>query len=227
MDNLHNSDGFSANSENEENCCSSDQGNNSSCCPPATPLTSEKKGGFKNNLGMLLLGFAFILAISSAFKIATATVAEIPLSINDFEWMDTDKEVAFVLIKGEDKEENKRLSAHLSDVIAELNDSEESAAQFELTSTFDQYEGFVKTTGASSEASVVVLGRLGNPSILDIESISAIKLYKAYLTAISPASSCDPASCDPSKSCSPSKTCDPSKSCTPAQKAACGVKKSN
>ncbi len=206
MENLHNSD-----------CCSPNQETNSNCCTPATLPVEKNEGGFKKKFGLLILGLAFVLAVSSAFKITTSTneIGFLPPAIEDFEWMDTDKEVAYVLLKGDNEEQNKQLSSQISEVVLELNGTDGSAGHFELTPSYEQYADFVETTGVESVPTVVVLGRGGNLSLLNGDSVSSIKLYKAYLAATTPAASCNPAACASSKSC------------TPAQKAKCGVKKSN
>lgn len=207
MENLHNS-----------NCCSPDQNNNISCCSPnSLPPVEEKKGDFKKRLGLFIMGLALVFAISSAFKTASNTneIGVLPPSIEDFEWMETDKEAAYILVKGGEEEQNKLLSTKVSEVVLELNGTDGSAEYFELSPSLEHYNSFVETTGVVETPAVVVLGRIGNLSLFDSESISSIKLYKAYVAATTPPASCDPAACKPSKSC------------TPAQKAKCAAKNHN
>lgn len=206
MENLHNS-----------NCCSPNQNANSSCCPQSTPSVEGKKGDFKKRLGLFIMGLALFFAISSAFRTASNIneIGVLPPSIEDFEWMETDKEAAYVLVNGEDEEENKLLSNKVSEVVLELNGTDDSVEYFELSPSLEHYKSFVETIGVEKTPAVVVLGRIGNLSLFDSESVSSIKLYKAYVAATTSPASCDPAACKPSKSC------------TPAQKAKCAAKNNN
>lgn len=217
MENLHNVDGFPLKQDGSSNCCPPDN-NNASCCPPTTHAVKAEKAGFKKGLGLLILGIAFVLAISSAFKIATGAeeIDLLPPAIEDFAWMDSDKEVVFVLLKGDDEKENKSLSSQLSDVVLELNATSGSVEHLELTPSYEQYASFVDIIGIEETPAIAVLGRKGNKySVLDKETISSIQLYKAYIAGITPVATCK------------STTCSPSTSCTPAQKAACTAKKIN
>ncbi len=211
------------------NCCTPNQNNNTNCCPPSTPPVEEKKGGLKKGLGLIILGLALVFAVSSAFRTASNTneIGVSPPSIEDFEWMETDKEAAYVLVKGEEEEQNKQLSTKITEVVLELNGTDGSAEYFELYSSLEHYKNFVETTGVEETPVVVVVGRIGNLSLVDSESVSSIKLYKAYVAATTPPASCNPAACAPSKSCKPSKDCKPSISCTPAQRAKCAAKNNN
>lgn len=140
--------------------------------------------------------------------------------------MDTDKETAFVLLKGTDEMENKQLSSTITKAIFEMKEADSSIEYFELNPSLAHYETFAATTGVETYPAVVVLGRGGNLSVLNNESVSSIKLYKAYVAATTPAASCNPAACKPTQNCKPTKACKPSQ-CTPAQRAKCGVQKSN
>lgn len=200
------------------NCCSPNQDSNSNCCTTPTPVKDNSKKDMKKKIGMFLMGLALVFAISSAFKIATNSSDEfslLPPSIEDFEWMETDKKVAYVLLKGEEKEQNKLLATQINKVVQELNGSDGSAEYYKLNSTHQHYESFIEKTGVETIPSVVVLGRGGNLSLLPSESVNSIKLLRAYVSATTPAVSCNPAACSPSKTC------------TPAQKAKCGTKKVN
>ncbi len=196
------------------NCCSTKENNNSNCCPP--PIEKDTNVmGMKKKVGTFLLGLAIILGISSAFKAATQTndIGVLPPSIEDFEWLETDKEVAYVFLKGKEEEQNKLLSKQIIDVLLELNESGDSAEYYELSSTHQHYNDFMKQTSVETVPTLVVLGRGGELSLINEESMNSIKLFKAYVAATTPVTSCKPSSCNPSKKC------------TPAQKAKCGVKK--
>ena len=196
------------------NCCTPNQNNNTNCCAPDTPPVEEQKVGLKKGLGLFILGLALVFAISSAFRTAANTneMGVLSPSIEDFAWMETDKETAYILVKGEEEEQNKQLSSKVSEVVLELNETDGSAEYFELSPSLQHYQNFVETIGVEETPAVVVLGRIGNLSLFDSESISSIKLYKAYVVATTPPASCNPAACKPSKSC------------TPAQRAKCAAK---
>lgn len=196
------------------NCCSPNQNNTTNCCPS----TETKKVRVKKSIGFFVLGLAFVFAISSAFRTATSAndMGAMPPSIEDFEWMKTDKEVAYVFIKGDEKEANEALSSKVLAIVEDLNETDGSAEYFELFPSLKYYNSFIATIGVETTPSIVVLGRLGTLSIVNSESVSSMKLYKAYMAAITP-----PASCASSKNCKPSS------SCTPAQKAKCATKNNN
>ena len=220
MENLHNSDSNISKKNSKSSCCPPNQEIDSSCCT-ATKV-SDKRVGFRKGIGSLILGLALVLSLSSAFKIATGSDGTLlPPSIEDFGWMDTNKEVAYVLLKGENEEENNNISVQVESVIEELSKSEEPVEYYELTANDEHYSSFIKEIGIEQVPSIVALGRIGSLTLLSGEDISALKLYKAYISATTPAASCNPAACKPSASGKLSK------SCTPAQKAKCGPKKSN
>lgn len=198
------------------NCCTPNQNNNTNCCLPNTPPVEEKKVALKKRLGFFILGLALVFAISSAFRTASNTndIGLLSPSIEDFEWMETDKEAAYILVKGEEEERNKQLSTKIAEVVLELSETDGSADFFELSPSHEHYKNFVETTGVEETPAVVVLGRIGNLSLFNSESVSSIKLYKAYVTATNP-TSCNPAACKPTKSC------------TAAQRAKCAAKNNN
>ena len=198
------------------NCCTPNQNNTTNCCPPKTPPVEEKKVALKKGLGFFTLGLALFFAVSSAFRTSSNTndISLLSPSIENFEWMETDKEVAYILVEGEDEDRNKQLSTKAGEVVLELNGTDGSAAYFELSPSLEHYKNFVETTGVVETPTIVVLGRVGNLSLFKSESVSSIKLYKAYVAATTP-TSCNPAACKPTKSC------------TPAQRAKCAVKNNN
>ncbi len=202
------------------NCCSPNQDKSTNCCS-STKTAKEPKADFKKGLGLLILGLAFVFAISSVFKTATNAneLAVTAPSIEDFQWMETDKEAAYVLLKGNDEAQNKQMSTQITEVLAELNESDGSAQYYELAPSDEQYTTFSEAIGIENSPAVVVIGRAGALSLFDSETMSSIKLYKAYVAATTAAATCNPAACATSKSCKPSK------SCTPAQKAKCAGKK--
>lgn len=60
--------------ENSEklNCCSPNEENNTNCCPTNDAVVENSDQDFKKRFGLFILSLAFILAISSAFKIANS-----------------------------------------------------------------------------------------------------------------------------------------------------------
>ncbi len=207
------------NSQNS-NCCSQNQTANSSCCPPTVPVPAPEKNKkeYKKSLGLIILGLAFVLAISSAFRTAIGSkdgLSSLLPSIEDFEWMETDEEVVYVLLKGDDENQNKQLSKQVDAVVMELKDTEDSVEYYELNPSHQHYSSFKEKTSVEETPSVVVLGRGGNISLLDSESVNSLKLFRAYVSATTPIASCNPAACKSSKTCSPE------------QKARCAAKKLN
>lgn len=184
------------------NCCTPNKNGNSDC--NQIPVDSGNK--MKKNIGMFIMGLALLLAISSAFKTANYN-EEIMISspsIEDFDWMETDKKVAYVLIQGSEKEENKLITNKLKDVVLELNSTDGSAEFFSINSSHQQYENFMEEFEISSLPTVVILGRVGSHNILSIEQTNFLKLMSGYISATTKSLICNPTSCSPSKKCTPS-----------------------
>ncbi len=181
------------------NCCSPNQDANSNCCPPNS-TTENKVGkeknpqGFKQKIGLLIMGLAIVFAISTAFK--SNDITDLPPSIEDFEWLETDKKVAYILLEGTDEQKNEKIAGKVKSVVDELNETDGSAYFATLNLDNEHYEKFVEEIGIEETPSVAVLGRGGNVSLLNA-SVSSLKLVKAYVSATTPAASCNPAACSP------------------------------
>ena len=184
----------------KSNCCAPNQEATSNCCPPSTTnennATKEKSTkGFKQKIGMLILGLAVIFAMTTAFK-NNGSIGDLPPSIEDFTWLETDKKVAYVLIEGADDTKNEKMALKVTSFVEELNETEGSAYFTQLNAANEHYENFVEKIGVEETPTIVVLGRGGNTSLLST-SINSINLVKAYVSATTQATSCNPAACSP------------------------------
>ncbi len=195
---------------NNVSCCTSTSNEKSNCCPPAL-----KKGkGTKGKLGLGLLGLAVVLASLSAFKMETKAacsgdVSCEVLTLKDFDWIKTDKKVAFILLKGNDEAKNQKVAKEVKLVIDEINETEGSAYFQALESTSAEYDDLVKKENINEFPAIVVLGKHSKSSVLS-GKINSIKLVRAYDLAAVTQPSCGPGQ----------KT-----SCSPSQKASCCKKK--
>ena len=186
----------------KSNCCVSDQDANNSCCE-----SSSNQGiNLKKKMGTVLMGLALVLAVSTAFKNANEGTVEYmpPISIDDFKWLKTTKKVAYVLVKGADDNANKLMTDLGRSVVKELKETDESADFITLETTNPNSSDFIEKIGVKSKPTIVVLGRGGTVSLLS-ESVSTIRLFKAYVAATTPISSCQPSNCSSTKSCTSTK----------------------
>lgn len=184
----------------KSNGCTS--ASNSNCC--TTNATSHQYT-VKKKIGTFLIGLAIIFAVSSAFSNANVA-ASIPPSIEDFDWLKTDKKVAYILLEGKDATKNTNLVATVKSVVDELNNTDGSA-HFEIVAE-ENTQDFIQKTAIEKRPSVVVLGKGTAMTVLS-ESVSMVKLFKAYITATTPV-----------------KSCSASSSCSSSKKSACCSKKS-
>jgi len=184
----------------KSNCCTAAQASDSNCCTTNQPTVKKKIGTF-------LMGLALVFAVSSAFKNASGDVVEaLPPSIEDFDWIKTDKKVVYLLLEGKDAVQNRAMTSNVETVVNDLNDTDGSA-HFKLVADENTQE-LMQKTAVEKTPSVVVLGRGTAMTILS-ESVSIVKLFKAYITATTPISDCSS-----------------STSCSAAKKSSCCSKKS-
>lgn len=208
--------------------------NNANCCTP-NDNTLNKNKSVKNTFGLGILGLALILALTTAFKgsekpLATSCSIEnsgTP-SKSDFKWIKTQKDVVYLLLKGNDVNQNEKLTLKVDGIVNELNETDGSAYFLVLEATNPHYQELVSKLKIEDIPSLVVLGK--SASILKGEEINSAKLIRAYDAALTEKTSCSPAkkaSCVGKSNAS----CDPKAvkaSCTSKQKAACAdSKKSN
>lgn len=175
---------------NNSNCCPPTPNENTNCCSPAP----KKDKGVKRKLGVGILGLAVILATTYAFKIESNTTntedstCEVS-TIESFEWIKTDKKVAFILLKGNDKAKNNKVAEEVKSVIAEINETDGSAYFKELDSKSVAYTDLVEKEKIKDFPSVVVLGKNSKSSVLS-GNVSSIKLVRAYDLAATAVPSC-------------------------------------
>ena len=184
------------NCNDSQKCCSTNTDANTDCCTKVPP---QKTGGVKKKLSITLFGLAIIMAISAAFKsgnlnadsaVATTqgTACGMP-SIQDLKWLKTDKKVAYILLKGEDELQNRKLSELITTTVSELNESDGSADYLQLDSKDKNYQDLTEKANVKVIPSIAVLGR-GCTSSLVHGNVNSTRLIKAYISASTPASSC-------------------------------------
>ncbi len=216
-----------------ENCCSPNTktSSNIDCCS-TNSNSSDKNTKMKKNFGFIIFGLALLIAITTAFKGSTKnevscsnTTLNVPtISITDFEWIQTNKKVAYIFLKGNDASENSKISLKVKSIVDELNEIEGSAYFLTLDVNNLNYQDVVSKLNIEDTPSIVVLGK--NSSIINGENINSTKLIRAYDAVLISKSSCSPSE---KKSCTEKSkaSCNSEikKSCTPKQKAACAGSK--
>ncbi len=223
------------NNSNKANCCTPNQEskNNTDCCISNTN-SKNKNGGMKKKIGVGILGLALIFAFMTAFKgspkaeISCTTVVNTPtLSIADFEWIKTDKKVAYVVLKGNNTNQNQEITLKVESIINELNETDGSAHFLALEANNPNYQDVVSKLKIEEMPSIVVLGK--STLIINGSEVNSTKLIRSYDAVLTPKASCSPAE---KEACAgknyTSYDSNAKVSCTPKQKAACaGFKKSN
>ena len=178
------------NAEQQNACCDTSDQN---CC---ATNESPKKRSWKKISAILVLSLAMILAISAAANTgqethtsqSTSSDCGLP-SITDFDWIETDKKVAFVLLKGAEETSNTKVESKLETVHFELNESGGSAALFVLDEADKHFAEIKETCKVKSFPAIAILGRGCQSSVL-AGDINSTRLIKAYILASTPASSC-------------------------------------
>lgn len=186
----------------ENNCCSPSSNSNQNCCTPGP--VNDKSQKVKHGIGVVILCLAVVLAITSAFtkkekeKCATDMISKTPL-LTDFNWLQTEKKVAFVFLEGENIGENDKIQHKTIEVMQELNEEGESVFFKRVKKGTNQYNEVIGKAKIKNVPAVLVLGRKCNSSILN-GKINSTHLVKAYMAASSTAPSCSPStSCCPTK----------------------------
>jgi len=209
-----------------------EQTNNVDCCGP-TDDSSNKNKGVKKAFGLGIFGLALILALTTAFKGSGETLAvscttvenSETVSKEDFKWLKTDKNVAYILLKGKDAGQNEKLALKVGGIVNELNETDGSAYFLALEATNANYLDVVSKLKIEKNPSVAVLGK--SVSIIKGEHINSAQLIRAYDAVLAAKASCSPAekaSCaGESKPSCDLKTA--KASCTPQQKASCAGSK--
>ncbi|MBA6157299.1 hypothetical protein H3Z83_12345 [Tenacibaculum sp. S7007] len=224
MDNSNNANGCTPNQESK---------NNTDCCTSNTN-SKNKNGRMKKKIGLGILGLALIFAFMTAFKgsskaeISCITAANTPtLSIADFEWIKTDKKVAYVVLKGNNTNQNQEITLKVESIINELNETDGSAHFLALEANNPNYQDVVSKLKIEETPSIVVLGK--SALIINGSEVNSAKLIRAYDVVLTPKASCSPAekaAC--AEKNNTSYDLKAKVSCTPQQKAACsGSKKTN
>ncbi|WP_299158250.1 hypothetical protein [uncultured Tenacibaculum sp.] len=211
--------------QNTENldCCSPKSEPN--CCDPNDEKNKNK--GIKIKFGLGIFALAFILALTSAFKgvttkeITCTTTSKVITSKNDFKWLKTDKEVTYLLLKGNDVSENEKINSKIENVVSELNNSDGSAYYLALEVNEENYLDVVSKLNIEVVPATVVLGK--SALVVKESAINITTLIRAYETVLTSKMSCSSnqkvACSEKSKASCDKKT---KASCTTQQKAACG-----
>ncbi|CAM1352951.1 hypothetical protein [Tenacibaculum halocynthiae] len=219
------------NKSNRTNCCTPNEElkDNTDCC------TSQNRNvSMKQKIGLFILGLALIFALNTAFKevvtdndACKTTEGLVTISINDFAWIKTNKKVVYIVLKGNDSSQNKKIISKVSNTVNELNETESSADLLVLESNTSNYNDIVSKLKIEEIPSIAVVGK--STSIIKAINVNSIKLIRAYDTAIVTSATC---STSEKNSCIESSkvSCDSNQraTCSPKQTATCnGLKKSN
>ncbi len=179
----------------------------------------------KKKFGLGILSLALVLALTTAFK--GSAVAEVScttdsttLSIADFEWIKTDKKVAYIVLKGNDPNKNQKITSKVESIVEELNETGESAYFLALEESDEHHKDTVSKLKIEETPHVAILGK--SVSTIAGAEVNSAKLIRAYDAALSSKASCSPAekaTCAGKSNAS----CDPKAktTCSPEQKATC------
>ena len=178
------------NSTQQNDCCDN---NSQDCCPPQS---KEKKSSWKKMTAIIVMAFAFVLAISAGVKAGQANDDSNgcgSVSITDFEWMNTNEKVAFILLEGGDENQNADLKLKLEDIADDLKAANDSAAMFVLSNDEKHFTELADKCNVNSFPAIVTLGRGCKSSVIN-KDITDASLANAFIDASTPVGSCSKAS---------------------------------
>jgi len=176
-----------------QECCGSSESGSVECCQP----------GKSSWLSRIIFGVVILAAIAvgvyslakksdSSNDFQQAAICGINLNtIASLEKLAEDKDVIFILLADENKEQIYEASIQVELIVDKLLVDNKRVSAFTLDQNADDYNEVIKQCSIESTPCVVVLGRGCMPVVLS-EDFSEVRLMNAYAQASTPMPACIP-----------------------------------